>query len=451
MQFSMKKLLLILLVLKSVTGFSQKGSEKPKEKYSPVFMLGYVDFREANVWMMDQKSWSEIQYWDLDQPNNKIVVKARTSKQVNTHYVYDFRLGPLDPGKKYAYKYFVQGKKDDSNEPFYTFETPALWKWRGPAPDFKIAMGSCYYANQPEHDRPGKPYGDTATGIFDQITQKDPDMMLWLGDNIYLREPDWGSETGIQERYVFYRNQQSTKKLLTYCPNLAIWDDHDFGPNDANGSYYNKQLTLNAFKTFWPNTGNTIKGVEGITYAFDYQDAHFFMLDDRYNRTPNYCDSCVEETILGKAQLEWFKTSLLTLPKSDIKVVAIGGQFLNSVKDFECYRRWEWEYNDIISFIQNNGIKNVIFLTGDRHFSELSILKKEGKPTIYDFTVSPLTSGVFKKVTEINTNRVEGSLYTNDRSFGMIEFTGKEKERKIKFVLYDKAGTEIYHFEYNKE
>ena len=28
------------------------------------------------------------------------------------------------------------------------------------------------------------------------IHQKKPDFMVWLGDNIYLREPDWSSHSG---------------------------------------------------------------------------------------------------------------------------------------------------------------------------------------------------------------------------------------------------------------
>ena len=146
--------------------------------------------------------------------------------------------------------------------------------------------------------------------ILNSYIYKNPDLMLWTGDNIYLREPDWGSETGINERYIHFRKQEGPRKLYTTCPNLAIWDDHDFGSNDANGSFYNKEKTLQAFNDFWSNPGCGINGIPGTTYAFDYMDAHFLMLDNRYNRTPNLCDSCQDETILGKVQLDWFKMTL---------------------------------------------------------------------------------------------------------------------------------------------
>ncbi|MFM9944237.1 MAG: alkaline phosphatase D family protein [Bacteroidia bacterium] len=443
------RLLIIFSSFFSFTlGIAQKKETKPEPQ--PMVMLGYVDYREANVWIMHDNSIETMMYWNEATPDKKIKVGA-TIKKVNTHYISDFKFGPLEPGITYNYKISGFLGLNDKNTVVYSFVTPSLWRWRKPAPDFSLALGSCNYVNQPEYDRPGKPYGDTATDIYNKIAEKKPNLMLWTGDNIYLREPDWGSETGIYERYIHLRQQENMRKLLTTCPNLAIWDDHDFGPNDANGSFYNKDITLKAFNDFWANPEGGISDSKGITYAFDYNDAHFLMLDNRYNRTPELCDSCQEETILGHAQLDWLKMSLLSLPKSEFKIIGIGGQFVNSVKAFENFSNWEWERNDIIQFIYKHDIKNVVFISGDRHFSELSALRKTGKPTIYDFTVSPLTSGAYNNVSEKNSHRVEGTLYSADRNFGIIQFVGKDKDRIIRFILYDKNGNEIYQKQFVRE
>ena len=55
-----------------------------------------------------------------------------------------------------------------------------------------FAIGSCSYVNEPEFDRPGKPYGSNFE-IFNSINNKNPDFMLWLGDNMYFL-------TGTQEQ-----------------------------------------------------------------------------------------------------------------------------------------------------------------------------------------------------------------------------------------------------------
>ena len=439
----MKKLLGLIAILCNVFSLNaQSGSSD-----QPTVMLGYVDFREANVWLMANEEKAVLTYWETSNPSKKFTETAKGHK-VNDVFVTQFKMGPLNPATTYNYQITVGNGKKKINTEVNAVNTPKLWRWRTDAPDFKIAFGSCYYANQPEHDRPGTPYGDTATDIFNRIADRKPDLMIWTGDNIYLREPDWGSITGINERYITYRKLNTTRRLLTTCPNLAIWDDHDFGPNDAVGNFYNKGLALKSFKTFWANPGYGMSGMEGTTYAFDYNDAHFLMLDNRYNRTPDICDSCSEETVLGKSQLEWLKMSLLTMPNTEFKIVCMGGQFLNSAKVHDNFSRYEVEYHDIIDFIYKHKIKNVVFITGDRHFTEFSKLAKEGMPTIYDFTVSPLTSGLTKKVTEVNNYRVDGSFYNDDRSFGMLEFTGstKAKNRTIAFVLYDKSGKEIYRY-----
>lgn len=77
--------------------------------------------------------------------------------------------------------------------------------------------------------------------------------MIWGGDNIYLREADWDSKTGIQHRYTYSRKIKEMQPLLAKTQNFAIWDDHDFGPNDGDRGFYNKNLTQQAFKDFWAN------------------------------------------------------------------------------------------------------------------------------------------------------------------------------------------------------
>ena len=81
----------------------------------------------------------------------------------------------------------------------------------------------------------------------------DPDMMLWLGDNIYLREVDFQSYEGFLHRYTHARETPEMKNLLKACPNYAIWDDHDFGPNDSDGSWVHADWSREAFQTFWSN------------------------------------------------------------------------------------------------------------------------------------------------------------------------------------------------------
>ena len=66
--------------------------------------------------------------------------------------------------------------------------------------------------------------------------------MLWLGDNIYTREVDFYSLSGYQKRYTHTRNIKEMQPLLSNTHHYAIWDDHDYGPNNTDRSNIHKMM-----------------------------------------------------------------------------------------------------------------------------------------------------------------------------------------------------------------
>jgi len=305
-------------------------------------------------------------------------------------------------------------------------------------------VGSCTFINGPEYDRPGRGYGD-GYGIFEKLAQTEPDMMLWLGDNIYQREVDWGSRTGILKRYTHTRSTPEMQALLANSANYAIWDDHDYGPNNSDRSYIHRSTALDAFKLFWANPTYGIYNEPAAITAFSYGDCDFFLLDNRSFRNPNNRRGLEQRTLLGEQQREWLIDALVA-SNAKFKFVLIGNQMLNSVERFENHVNLAPEERQyILNAIANEYVRNVIFLSGDRHHSELSEMRKGGV-TIYDFTVSPLTSGSHDAEAEQNTYRVKGS-HVGVRNFGIMEVSGPRKERVLTLYLYDAEGNELYKHE----
>ena len=83
----------------------------------------------------------------------------------------------------------------------------------------------------------------------------------------------------------------------------------------------------------------------------------------------------------------------------------------------------------------------------------------ELKPTIsgpsyslLDFTVSPLTSGVFTSRTDLDNNplSIPGSAIY-ERNYGMLEFSGSANDRTVAFVLYNKEGKELWRMSRRSE
>lgn len=403
-------------------------------------MPGHADFFEATIWMQCHgPCTAQIDYWPVLQPDSIRSTPPQQSDPRQAHAM-DFVLDHIAPGTEYGYRAIVNGKPIDFGEQL-TLRTQPLWKFRSDPPDFTVALGSCAYINEPPYDRPGKPYG-AEYGIFNSIADKHPDLMLWLGDNIYLREPDWGSRTGYLHRYTHTRSTAEMQRLLRGTQHCAIWDDHDFGPNDADGSWVNATLARDLFDLFWPNPGCGVPGAENSTAAaFSHLDVDFFLLDNRTYRVPADVVSA-EPTMLGKAQIDWLIRAL-KYSDASFKLVAVGSQVLSESRSYENFSAFERERGELLRRLDEEGIRNVVFLTGDRHFTELSSMRQKNGLTLYDLTCSSLTSGTYKATTD-NPLRVEGTAVEERRNFATLSFSGPKKERQMTIRVFDSEGMLIW-------
>ncbi len=398
-------------------------------------MLGYSDMRESLIWV---QTTSEAEVYAVYSENTNPGITRHTNKvKTNKSEAFTARLiaDSVEPGNRYTYKIYINNKL--VNLPYATeFRTAPLWRWRSDPPEFTMLTGSCAYVNQPEYDRPGKPYGSDYR-IFNAMATQKADFDIWLGDNLYLREPDWNTWTGILKRYNHTRSLPELQPLLASTQNYAIWDDHDYGADNSNKSFVNKNQTFEAFKLFWGNPTYGTGDIQGAITSFQWGDADFFLLDNRWYRDPDEINK-EGKTMLGEKQLGWLLESLVT-SKATFKIVAMGGQFLSDVTIAETYSAYgfEKERGKIINFIYQYNIRNVIFVTGDVHFSELSVLKQEGKPTIYDCTFSAFTSGSNTSgASWKNSFRVPGTVVMQ-HNYGMLKFSGPAKARKLSVSCFN--------------
>lgn len=417
-----------------------QSAENPLLQAGP--MSGYADMREAMIWVQTSRPVEVYAvYTDVGNPT----IVRKTNKVLTTKAeAFTARLiaDTVKPGHSYNYTLFIDEKPVILPYPTQ-FNTPPLWKWRGDPPEFTMLTGSCAYINQPEYDRPGNPYGGDYR-IFSGMANQKADFMLWLGDNVYLREPDWNSLSGIQQRYTHTRSLPELQPFLASTHHYAIWDDHDYGPDNSNKSFTNKNAALETFRNFWGNPTYGTGNLEGAITAFQWGDADFFLLDNRWYRDPDELQK-ENKTILGEQQLEWLLNNLAG-SKANFKVVAMGGQFLSDAATAELYTAngFQEERQKIIDFIYLHQIKNVIFITGDVHFSEVSVLKVDGKPTIYDLTFSTMSAGANKNGGSWkNTLRIPETV-TTERNYGMIHFSGPEKERKITVSCYNSDNLKLW-------
>ncbi len=405
-------------------------------------MLGYADMREVMLWVQTKQP-GRVQIRYVEQGTKAPVMltaEVATSRATaNTaHLVAD----ALQPGKRYDYEVLVNGKP--VKLPYATtFQTQTLWQFRTEPPNFTFAVGSCTYVNEPPYDRPGTPYGD-GYGIFTSIAAQKPDFMLWTGDNTYTREVDWNSRTGVLKRYTHTRSLPEMQPLLASTHHYAIWDDHDYGPNDSDRSYWLKPVTLEAFKLFWANPNFIFD--EGCTGTFVWGDCQFFLLDDRTFRAPNDQPDAgangPEKAYFGTRQIDWF-IDALRFSQATFKFVVTGGQIINPAVVAENYATYSTERTQFLNRLAEAKIPGVLFITGDRHHSIIHKADRPGTYPLYDITISPLTSGPARPTAAELTQPtvVEGTLLT-ERNFATMAVSGPQSNRLLTIRAFDTAGKE---------
>lgn len=448
-------------------------------------MAGHRDARSTIIWLQaDGAARAQIEYWPESAAEGTAGAASRTTQAAVARsgaassapaahkrsapvvlgslddFAAQITLDALQPGTRYRYRVLLDGKEARVPEAL-SFNTEALWQWRkhsfNPAlghtpPDFTVAFGSCVYVNDAPYDRAlaptGKPYGAN-NRIFASIAAKKPDVMLWLGDYLYLREADYGSPAGMAARWRHDRAQPQIQSLLRTGNHYAIWDDHDFGPNDSNASFTYKAESLRLFQRYWANGAWGMPDTPGVFRSVSVNDVDFFLLDGRYYRDADEAQNLSGKTLFGAAQLRWLKNALLA-STARFKVIAAGNQIVKEVPPrIEGWSHFADERREFFDWLTANRVNGVLFLSGDRHHTELNKQERHGAYPLYDFTCSPLTSGVHAPARGEDMSRTDAETVVNQHNFCTLDVAGTWGERRMTLKSFDANGRELWKRELN--
>jgi alkaline phosphatase D len=407
-------------------------------------MAGFSGMRSVIVWLQASgEGQAQLEYWEAGAP-----AKALKSGAIALRAEHDFTariaIDALRPGTAYDYRVLIDGKPAE-RAGTSRFSTQALWQWRGDAPNFSVVLGSCAYINDAEYDRPGQSYGG-GYEIFGAMAAKRPDMVLWLGDNVYFREADYSSPGGMAYRYRHDRALPELQALLRTGHHYAIWDDHDYGPDNANSSFIYKDVSLELFKRYWANPSHGLPKVPGIFTIATFNDVEFYLLDDRWYRDSDKEAEVPGKTMFGRPQLEWLRNALLNSTAA-FKVIVAGGQMLNEINRFEGWRNFSAERREFLGWLGQHRINGVFFLSGDRHHTELIRLERVRGYPLYDLTCSPLTAGVHNVARERDKPSLVADTYVGERNFCSLEFSGARAQRRVMMRSFDSKGNELWRKE----
>jgi alkaline phosphatase D len=152
--------------------------------------------------------------------------------------------------------------------------------------------------------------------------------------------------------------------LLRHVPTYAIWDDHDYGGNDADGTLRGKHRSLGVFRQLFANPSYGLLDVPGVFSRFSWGDVDVFLLDVRFHRSPNRSADGPEKRVLGEAQFRWLEEGLAA-SKATFKLVASGSAIEAAEPD--SWRDFPTERARLFRILAERRVGGVVFLTGDLH------------------------------------------------------------------------------------
>lgn len=321
---------------------------------------------------------------------------------------------------------------------------PAWAQFNPKAKQTKIAFGSCGHQNNP-------------LTVFDVVVDHQPDLFVFLGDNIY---GDTDDMTVLKEKYNKLNAKPTFQNLKKNVPIIATWDDHDFGRNDAGRHYPYKEESKKIFLDFFdePKTSQRYNH-DGIYTSYMHEingkNLQIILLDNRTFRDdiPSFKKGVIEDkryfydldylphtstdsTFLGEAQWEWLEKELRK--PADIRLIGSGSQFSIEFNGYEAWANFPHEQQRFLNLIKETKANGVLFLSGDVHYAEISKLETEGLYPIYDVTSSGLSSKWHFATP--NKNRIEGPVMENH--FGLLTIDWTKKDPRIQMEIWDVSNNQ---------
>ena len=257
-----------------------------------------------------------------------------------------------------------------------------------------------------------------------------PDLILWLGDNIYCDTLDMGL---LQENYQSLEDRAEFKQL-GHIPQMATRDDHDMGWNNAGVEYPKREESKNIFMDFWKFPADPLVRNQPGVYSsrcFGPPDkrVQVIMLDGRYAKS--------SDRVLAEEQWAWLEKQL-EIPAT-IRFIVSGHQILVSKNTvFETWSKSGTEQQRLFDLIKRKKAGGVIFLSGDQHFVEISTRENALGYDAIEFTFA----GINQDEKESLNDHREGKVIHETQKAAYLHIHWKEKPR-VEFVATDSTGKQM--------
>jgi alkaline phosphatase D len=315
----------------------------------------------------------------------------------------------------------------------------------------RIAFGSCAEQSKPQP-------------VWEHVLARRNDLFIFLGDNIYGDSRDMSV---LAAKYAQLAAIPGFARLRRTTPHVAMWDDHDYGENDAGKEYPRKDASRELFLDFWGEpAGSPRRARNGVYGSWVFgppgRRVQVILPDLRYNRTPlrtlelggadyeawareraaaglavpgPYVRNCAQDaTMLGERQWRWLERQL-EVP-AELRLFGSSLQVLADFTGWESWANFPRDRERLFHLIRKKRASGVLFLSGDIHYAELSKLDVGVPYALWDLTSSGLTE-VYDIPTP-NSNRASEVLA--EANFGFVDVDWAGAATRLSLGIADAAG-----------
>ncbi|MDP9188956.1 MAG: alkaline phosphatase D family protein [Actinomycetota bacterium] len=332
------------------------------------------------------------------------------------------------------------------------------------------------------------------------IASEDVDLIICLGDYIYEysnasgvrldrsgnnRDGDTQLLSEYRQKYELYKSDRDLKAMHASAPLISIWDDHEVEDNHADGRPSSAQPDPN--KTNLKDLPRRISFLQrranGYKAFFDYQPRMRFkgdrnriyedyrlgglvdliLTDERQYRDQQPCNDAIladcptandPRTLLGAKQRDWLlrslKASSATWKVWGTEVMLMGLRIGPSVvAQVDSWDGYGFERRQILDYVIDNNIQNVVAITGDIHTFFAGTATTSGdegptsRPAFPEFVGGSATSTGLPEATGFPPAALEALLPFNGqidyfdfvkRGYGVVEASANSLTCELKSV-----------------
>lgn len=276
--------------------------------------------------------------------------------------------------------------------------------------------------------------GGSNSEVFETIRELGPDLFIMTGD---LHYEDF-AENRISDFVRGYDKQLTPgapQALYLSTPVVYVWDDHDFGPNDADGTSRSRPAALASYRSLVPHYPLALEGDDTpIAQAFTVGKFRFIVTDLRSSRDPMTEPDDPAISMMGQPQLAWFEQELVESARTHALVVWVSSvPWIATTAPGDSWGAYTVERAAIADLVAGEGIDNLVMLASDAHMVAADDGTNNTFSSAGEASFPVLQGAALDRQGSVKGGPYSEGAFGGSGQFGWVEITDSGDEMSLRF------------------